>query len=214
MLTYWIYHAIIIGRSGKRPQAVFRFAPDWSDLFAGMAELADALDSGSNGRKAVQVQVLLPAPSSENGLFKPFSDVFFCRFFGLWSGVIQGWIGVFLPNFYHFSTTDLSSWFRHGFFLSIYSWHFISKLLSQSHFSVIEKMSVNIACHCYVGVSEPFLNVFKGESHIYEDAGAAVPLRYNYDKPEKPRISRVFGYQARFFILFQPEKSSREVVIS
>ena len=31
-----------------------------------MAELADALDSGSNGRKAVQVQVLLPAPNSTN----------------------------------------------------------------------------------------------------------------------------------------------------
>ena len=46
------------------------------------------------------------------------------------------------------------------------------------------------------------------------DGGEGVPLRYNYDKPEKPRISRVFGYQARFFILFQPEKSSREVVIS
>ena len=29
-----------------------------------MAELADALDSGSNSCKAVQVQVLLPAPSS------------------------------------------------------------------------------------------------------------------------------------------------------
>ena len=29
---------------------------------AGVAELADALDSGSNGRKAVQVQVLSPAP--------------------------------------------------------------------------------------------------------------------------------------------------------
>ena len=43
---------------------------------------------------------------------------------------------------------------------------------------------------------------------------AGVPLRYNYDKPEKPRISRVFGYLARFFILFQTEKSSREVVIS
>ena len=40
-----------------------------------------------------------------------------------------------------------------------------------------------------------------------------VPLRYNYDKPEKTRISRVFGYLARFFILFQTEKSSREVVI-
>ena len=31
-----------------------------------MAELADALDSGSNGRKAVQVQVLLPAPSLDD----------------------------------------------------------------------------------------------------------------------------------------------------
>ena len=44
--------------------------------------------------------------------------------------------------------------------------------------------------------------------------GKIMPLRYNYDKPEKPRISRVFGYLARFFILFQTEKSSREVVIS
>ena len=44
--------------------------------------------------------------------------------------------------------------------------------------------------------------------------GEGVPLRYNYDKPEKPRISRVIGYLARFFILFQTEKSSREVVIS
>ena len=34
-----------------------------------------------------------------------------------------------------------------------------------------------------------------------------VPLRYNYGKPEKPRISRIF-------ILFQTEKSSRKVVIS
>ena len=45
-------------------------------------------------------------------------------------------------------------------------------------------------------------------------SGEGVPLRYNYDKPEKLRISRVFGYLARFFILFRTEKSSREVVIS
>ena len=51
-------------------------------------------------------------------------------------------------------------------------------------------------------------------SHLNQKRNMTVPLRYNYDKPEKPRISRVFGYQARFFILFQPEKSSREVVIS
>jgi len=55
---------------------------------------------------------------------------------------------------------------------------------------------------------------YGGKSHINEQRDMRMPLRYNYDKPEKPRISRVFGYQARFFILFQPEKSSREVVIS
>ena len=46
-----------------------------------------------------------------------------------------------------------------------------------------------------------------------QQAGVCMPLRYNYDKPEKPRISRAFGYLARFFILFQTEKSSHEVVI-
>ena len=53
-----------------------------------------------------------------------------------------------------------------------------------------------------------------GKAHFNQQRNVAVPLRYNYDKPEKPRISRAFGYLARFFILFQTEKSSREVVIS
>ena len=41
-----------------------------------MAELADALDSGSSEGNFMQVQVLLPAPSSENPYFKRFSGVF------------------------------------------------------------------------------------------------------------------------------------------
>ena len=61
---------------------------------------------------------------------------------------------------------------------------------------------------------KPFLNLFQAHTMCVQETGAAMPLRYNYDKPEKPRISRVFGYLARFFILFQTEKSSREVVIS
>ena len=63
-------------------------------------------------------------------------------------------------------------------------------------------------------VSNPVGNGNRREAHIDEQTDVAVPLRYNYDKPEKPRISRDFGYLARFFILFQTEKSSREVVIS
>ena len=63
-------------------------------------------------------------------------------------------------------------------------------------------------------VSNPVGNGNRREAYINEQTDVAVPLRYNYDKPEKPRISRVFGYLARFFILFQTEKPSREVVIS
>ena len=47
-----------------------------TELYAGMAELADALDSGSNGRKAVQVQVLLPAPKHSNPNLLPIGETF------------------------------------------------------------------------------------------------------------------------------------------
>ena len=63
-------------------------------------------------------------------------------------------------------------------------------------------------------VSHALGNRHSGEAHLDEQRDMGMPLRYNYDKPEKPRISRVFGYLARFFILFQTEKSSREVIIS
>ena len=75
-------------------------------------------------------------------------------------------------------------------------------------------MGVDIRRGGKVAMSQPLLNVLEGDAVGQQQTGAAVPLRYNYDKPEKPRISRVFGYLARLFILFQTEKSSREVVIS
>ena len=75
-------------------------------------------------------------------------------------------------------------------------------------------MGVDVGGRAEVAVPQPLLNLLHGDDVFQQQAGAAVPLRYNYDKPEKPRISRVFGYLARFFILFQTEKSSREVVIS
>ena len=63
-------------------------------------------------------------------------------------------------------------------------------------------------------VADPVGNSNRRKALVDQKADVAMPLRYNYDKPEKTRISRVFGYLARFFILFQTEKSSREVVIS
>ena len=76
------------------------------------------------------------------------------------------------------------------------------------------QMGIDIRCCGQIGMTEEGRYIQQRNILIDEDAGEGVPLRYNYDKPEKPRISRVFGYLARFFILFQTEKSSREVVIS
>ena len=69
-------------------------------------------------------------------------------------------------------------------------------------------------CKARVEMAEHTGHCFHVYAILERQRCECVPLRYNYDKPEKPRISRVFGYLARFFILFQTEKSSREVVIS
>ena len=78
----------------------------------------------------------------------------------------------------------------------------------------IRHVRVNVCGRGDIRMTEPFLNLLEGKALLEQERRDRMPLRYNYDKPEKPRISRVFGYLARFFILFQTEKSSREVVIS
>ena len=75
-------------------------------------------------------------------------------------------------------------------------------------------MDVSVHRCFYTCVTKQLLQHLGLYTAFNRSCGVGVPLRYNYDKPEKPRISRVFGYLARFFILFQTEKSSREVVIS
>ena len=44
--------------------------------YAGMAELADALDSGSSDFTVIQVQVLLPAPKQWNPNLLPIGETF------------------------------------------------------------------------------------------------------------------------------------------
>ena len=95
-----------------------------------------------------------------------------------------------------------------------YRFHEAADFLSRTSLHIVGDVRVGVQSEARAVVTQ-----HAGQGLYIHAAGdrhgrECVPLRYNYDKPEKPRISRVFGYLARFFILFQTEKSSREVVIS
>jgi len=79
---------------------------------------------------------------------------------------------------------------------------------------MVDRVLIGVYCEAGLSMTKDSGQGLGVHSVRQRMGGKGMPLRYNYDKPEKPRISRVFGYLARFFILFQTEKSSREVVIS
>ena len=45
-------------------------------------------------------------------------------------------------------------------------------------------MCINVACRADVAVPQPLLNLLQAHAIGIEQTGAAMPLRYNYDKPE------------------------------
>ena len=92
--------------------------------------------------------------------------------------------------------------------------HEISHLFGGALLHLPRDVGVGSQCESRVEMTEHTRYGFHVHAVLERQCRECMPLRYNYDKPEKPRISRVFGYLARFFILFQTEKSSREVVIS
>ena len=92
--------------------------------------------------------------------------------------------------------------------------HEITHLFGGTFLHLPRDVGVGAQCEACIKVTEHAGHRFYVYAVLERQGCECVPLRYNYDKPEKPRISRVFGYLARFFILFQTEKSSREVVIS
>ena len=63
------------------------------------------------------------------------------------------------------------------------------------------QMAVDVRGHLDVRVAEPLLHVLQAVALRQQHAGAGVPLRYNYDKPEKPR--RIKGFEV-FSLVFHP----------
>ena len=83
--------------------------------------------------------------------------------------------------------------------------------LRQKLFSLHIQVSVNVCGHLNIGVTHVFLHIFQRKSVVQEQAGAAVPLRYNYDKPEKPRRIKGFEVFSLVFSSFSKPKNHTEI---
>ena len=60
-------------------------------------------------------------------------------------------------------------------------------------------------------VTHPIRNRDSREAHINEQTDVAVPLRYNYDKPEKPRRIKGFEVFSLIFSSFSKPKNHTEI---
>ena len=62
-----------------------------------------------------------------------------------------------------------------------------------------------------IAVAQPFLDLLHGHALFQQQAGAGVPLRYNYDKPEKPRRIKGFEVFSLIFSSFSKPKNHTEI---
>ena len=73
------------------------------------------------------------------------------------------------------------------------------------------QMAVDVRGHLDVRVTEPLLHVLQAVALRQQHAGAGVPLRYNYDKPEKPRRIKGFEVFSLVFSSFSKPKNHTEI---
>ena len=72
-------------------------------------------------------------------------------------------------------------------------------------------MCINVTCRADVAVPQPLLNLLQAHAIGIEQTGAAMPLRYNYDKPEKPRRIKGFEVFSLIFSSFSKPKNHTEI---
>ena len=87
----------------------------------------------------------------------------------------------------------------------------VGQLLRQSLFAGIVQMTINVCCHLNIAVTHPFLYILEVAAVIQKQTGAAMPLRYNYDKPEKPRRIKGFEVFSLVFSSFSKPKNHTEI---
>ena len=73
------------------------------------------------------------------------------------------------------------------------------------------QVGVDVGGRAEIAVPQPLLNLLHGNAVFQQQAGAAVPLRYNYDKPEKPRRIKGFEVFSLVFSSFSKPKNHTEI---
>ena len=76
---------------------------------------------------------------------------------------------------------------------------------------LIVQMAVDVRRGADVAVAQPFLDLLHGHVVGQQQRSAAVPLRYNYDKPEKPRRIKGFEVFSLVFSSFSKPKNHTEI---
>ena len=81
------------------------------------------------------------------------------------------------------------------------------------YFTLLVRIQVAVGVHggLYPFVSQAFCNQKRCAAHINQQTGVGMPLRYNYDKPEKPRRIKGFEVFSLIFSSFSKPKNHTEI---
>ena len=72
-------------------------------------------------------------------------------------------------------------------------------------------MGVDVGGHLDRGVAQQLLGGAQVDTGVVQRGGVGVPLRYNYDKPEKPRRIKGFEVFSLIFSSFSKTKNHTEI---
>ena len=75
----------------------------------------------------------------------------------------------------------------------------------------LRAVGVNILSHGNIRVTKTALHRFGVNACLEQSRGTAMPLRYNYDKPEKPRRIKGFEVFSLIFSSFSKPKNHTEI---
>ena len=84
--------------------------------------------------------------------------------------------------------------------------------LCRGDFRLVIQVGVDIRRGSKVAVPQPLLNVFEGDAVGQQQAGTAVPLRYNNDKRKKPLFSRGLSVCRHLFNSFSKLKCDEKII--